>query len=269
MFAKLLKQDCKAMFKYWWILSVISFGVSIIGGLAYKIMMVRYTAHEYIQDAASAIFIFSVIAVVALPAISEIMMLIRFRKNFFSDEGYLTFTLPVNKSQLLGAKTLTAFIFSAASSVVLYLNILIMEGVEDIQVVITTIRRWANVLELIFKHFDIEMFAILIIFLLMVVVAIFLFNLFVFLCITVSNMLVKKRRLLFGLAFFYGTIIVLVLVLLFLSSNGVFDAILDAYKSDDWYPVLVFFGALCVETLLAAGIYLIELRLLDKRLNLE
>ena len=269
MFAKLLKQDCKAMFKYWWILSVISFGVSIIGGIAYKIMMVPYTAHEYIQVAAIAIFIFSVIAVVALPAISQIMMFIRFRKNFFTDEGYLTFTLPVNKSQLLGAKTLTAFIFSVASSVVLYLNILIMEGVEDIQVVITTIRRWANLFELVFKHFEIATFIALIIIFLISVVAIFLLNLFVFLCITVSNMLVKKRRLLFGLAFFYGLIMAFVLVLLFLSSNGIFEAVIGVKTGSDWYYVLVFFAVLCIEALFAAGLYLIELRLLDKRLNLE
>ena len=75
--------------------------------------------------------------------------------------------------------------------------------------------------------------------------------------------------LLFGLAFFYGTIIVLVLVLLFLSSNGIFDAVIGVKTGSDWYYVLVFFAVLCVETLLAAGLYLIELRLLDKRLNLE
>ena len=49
----------------------------------------------------------------------------RFYKSFMSDEGYLTFTLPVTTSQLLWSKLLTAGLWTIINSVVLIFCVLI------------------------------------------------------------------------------------------------------------------------------------------------
>lgn len=65
--------------------------------------------------ASIAVFGASLLATMVAPTIFGI---VRFYKNFFTGEGYLTFTLPATKKQLLFVKISTAVCFSAASAVV-------------------------------------------------------------------------------------------------------------------------------------------------------
>ncbi|MBR5272109.1 MAG: hypothetical protein IKU25_01755 [Clostridia bacterium] len=269
MFAKLLKHDCKAIFKYWWIVSVISAGVSLVAGIALSIMNVGYTAHNYIQTAAIIIFFFCFFAIILLPLVTQLLTFIRFRKNFFTDEGYLTFTLPVNKSALLGSKTLASLIFSAASGIVFFLDICIVSGVEDLDNIGNLFYEISHMFKNIFNPFEWNVFVTFILTILIGIACAVFFNLFIFLCITISNMLVKKHRLLFGLALYYGSSIVFVLILQFLSSNGIFESLMLAPVFSEWYPVLILFGVFGIIAAFCAGAYLLEVRLLDKRLNLE
>lgn len=64
--------------------------------------------------------------IVAANSGSYILLGVRFYKNFISDEGYLTFTLPVTAGQLLGSKTLSAFIWRILSTVVFIINMIIV-----------------------------------------------------------------------------------------------------------------------------------------------
>jgi len=57
-------------------------------------------------------YYFSIIAVVLVP---QIISVIRFYKNLFTDEGYLMFTLPVKTSDLLNAKLLVSFTWQLIS----------------------------------------------------------------------------------------------------------------------------------------------------------
>ena len=54
---------------------------------------------------------FTIIAIVVFTAVVIIFILQRFYKNFFTDEAYLTFTLPVSTSQNLGAKLISGFLW--------------------------------------------------------------------------------------------------------------------------------------------------------------
>ena len=66
------------------------------------------------------------IFVVATGAITALLMIYRFYKNYMTDEGYLMFTLPVNRHQLIWAKLLSALIYTAASAVAVTLSILLV-----------------------------------------------------------------------------------------------------------------------------------------------
>lgn len=60
----------------------------------------------------------SVLAIIALAAAPLIYSIIRFRRNLLSDEGYLSFTLPVTTAQHLAAKLLTTVVWGIATLIV-------------------------------------------------------------------------------------------------------------------------------------------------------
>lgn len=66
------------------------------------------------------------IFVVATGAITALLMIYRFYKNYMTDEGYLMFTLPVNRHQLIWSKLLSALLYTAASAVAVTLSILLV-----------------------------------------------------------------------------------------------------------------------------------------------
>lgn len=95
MFAKLLKYDLRAVFKYWWMAAVASAIIAALGGICISIVNVDYTKYGALQTIATLGIVLAVIGIVIFFTLSEILVLVRFYKNFYSDEGYLTFTLPV------------------------------------------------------------------------------------------------------------------------------------------------------------------------------
>ena len=270
MFSKLLKHDCRAIFKYWWIVSVASLALAAIGGLMQNITDVRYTTHYYIQAAAMIIYSFCVAGIAASPTLVKLLMFIRFRKNFFTDEGYLTFTLPVNKTELLGSKVLSSAIFSVASLLVVFVDIIVFfltgGGWKAAKSIFKVL---GDALESIFVPFEMSRFLTFLFALILFVFIIVAINLFIFLCITLANILVRRRKLLLGIGLYYSSIITFVLFMQFLSTNGVFSTVTGALVFNEWYPVVMVLCITAATVAVAFGMYLVELYLLDRKLNLE
>ena len=270
MFSKLLKQDCRAIFKYWWIVSVASFALAAIGGFMQNIMDVRYTTHYYIQAAAMIIYFFCLAGVSASPTLVKLLMFIRFRKNFFTDEGYLTFTLPVNKTELLGSKVLSSAIFSVASLLVVFVDIIVFFlTCGSWKAVRSMFREIGYFFESIFVPFEMSRFLIFLLAVILVIFIIVAINLFIFLCITLANILVRRRKLLLGIGLYYSLNITFVLFMQFLSTNGVFSTVTGAFVFNEWYPVVMVLCITAATVAVVFGMYLVELYLLDRKLNLE
>ena len=113
MLRKLLKYDMAAIKRIYTILSISVFAAAIIGALCMRFFLETAEIDEYgfFSVFALLFFIFSVIAVIGSFIVTMILVFIRFYKNFFSDEGYLTFTLPVDRKTLLRSKTCNALIW--------------------------------------------------------------------------------------------------------------------------------------------------------------
>ena len=114
MFRKLLKYDMKSVWNVWRIMAATIFGLSIVGSFVLRYIL---THAEKMFDSPGLMLMFSgfmlcaVLSFFTACAVTAIFVLIRFYKNFFTDEGYLTFTLPVKRSTLLNAKTANAMIW--------------------------------------------------------------------------------------------------------------------------------------------------------------
>ncbi len=127
MFGKCLKHDLRAIWRIWWIAAASAFGMGAVGSLAVRgiievnlhIEEVNGAAVFFLSLVLSAVAIAAFFAVVAFCVISTILVYVRFFKNFFSDEGYLTFSLPVPRRTLYLAKTVNALIWDLATLAVL------------------------------------------------------------------------------------------------------------------------------------------------------
>ena len=128
MLRKLLKYDFKSVWRVWWIAAIITLGSSVIGSFALRFFLSLTTAPGVAAESPEItfayiisliLFLFSLLAIVASVFVMEILVYWRYYKHFFSDEGYLTFTLPVSRKQLLLSKTLNAVIWTAIHAVLL------------------------------------------------------------------------------------------------------------------------------------------------------
>ena len=136
MFRKCLKYDLKALRKIWLIAAAIMLVISLLGGLGsflYINGIINMTAMESTTaDALTAMQVLTILTmimgmitlIVAIYAIAifasgtSIMLFIRYYTHFFTDQGYLTFTLPVSRKTHFWSKTVSGMIYLLASSLV-------------------------------------------------------------------------------------------------------------------------------------------------------
>ena len=128
MFAKLLKHEFKASGRLLGILSLCAVGSSIIGSilLFFLINIIESNADGIgaILGALTAGLLWFAIflALIAYSITVSIVLLYRFYKHLFSDEGYLTFTLPISTHQLLLSKILHISICAIGAVVVVFVS---------------------------------------------------------------------------------------------------------------------------------------------------
>ena len=126
MLKKLLKYDFKSVFKYWWIAALSSFVLAFAGGGSISILNSERELPLIVQPFTIIGLVLVIISFVVFAILSIILVYTRFYKNFFTDEGYLTFTLPVKRTQLLNSKLLMSVGTIFITSAVCVLNVLVM-----------------------------------------------------------------------------------------------------------------------------------------------
>lgn len=117
MFKKLIKYDFSYIAKIWWIAAVGAIGASVLGVISVSILNSTPDIHPLLAMILGFWLMLSIFTVSAAAIATQILICIRYYKHFFSDEGYLTFTLPVKRSTLLLSKTVNAVIWTALSGI--------------------------------------------------------------------------------------------------------------------------------------------------------
>lgn len=108
MLRKLLKYDFLAVWKNGWgILPVMAICTAVATAVA---NLMNSSTNYKLSVELLYIFVLMLCAfgIFGCGAVIGILLYIRFYKNFYTDEGYLTFTLPVKRSTLLISKTISA-----------------------------------------------------------------------------------------------------------------------------------------------------------------
>ena len=200
MLKKLLKYDFKYIFKYWWMGALISFLLALAGGGCIRILDSVRSFPSVVNTAAILILVLAVIGLIAFLILSVALVFVRFHKNFFTDEGYLTFTLPVKTSSLLNSKLISGVVTGLLTSIVMVVEVLIMLWSGFGNVVFKDIGK------LISRAFD-EEGAILALYifegLLIGIALTVLTTLITYICITFSRVLTKKIRVVAAIGVYY------------------------------------------------------------------
>lgn len=271
MLGKLYKYDMKGIGR---ILLPLSVGITISSFFAtvtlkFIVCFVNGELPEAIRGTVfvvmGAIFIgISVLALLAYPALSLYMAFMHYYRNFFTDEGYLTFTLPVRTSKLLLSKFLAVITTAATAACVTLLNLfmIVFFGTSpteffNIDVFVT------DDLLAFFGNLDIDVVESLA----------YAFNglsqgifsiIVVFLSITVGSIMAKKHKIVSSIAAYYVITTVTSLVMSFFSSFLDFDV--------DSFDVAVV-SMMSVNSVIYLGFavaaYVVTHYLLTNKLNLQ
>lgn len=279
MFRKLLKHDFKAVFRYWWLLLPTLPVLAFLLGLAVRYMAAyEQFANESIVFSLlmllSVLFIvFAMILISASALVSPILSLVRFYKHFYTDEGYLTFTLPVKRSTLLLSKVVNAMIFDTMYVLLMGISATILILVIDPSIFPELIRFFFGGMP-----FEIGGWVALFVFegVLLLLVADLFSNLLLFLCVTIGALIVKRAKLVVGLAIYYGVNVVLntviqIFMYLVIPTSTVLVAQFADMSLHGFLGIcaLFLFILIAAASTLALTLYSMTLGRMEKKLNLS
>ena len=290
MFRKLLKYDILSVARLWWIVALSVPAASVIGALALR-FLIDVSSSSLEPDALTIILtIFAgfvslacATAVILSGWVTIILIYVRFYKNLFSDEGYLTFTLPVSRKQILLSKTLNAFIWNFLHSILyvisLFIYLTIAPPAKEGGFIINTvafefigsgIKEIWNFIGGWSVLFSLQA---LIISLIATFMTISVFHL----SITIGSIIVKKAKIVASIGIYYGiNIAISMLFRIIYSLFGYFimpgfSVIMSsATKNEICLSVAVFITIFtCVIGIVTIILYNITQHLLERKLNLS
>ncbi len=120
MLGKLIKYDLKYGAKIFIVLHTLLWITAILGRVFF---LERIDFHAPVQPLASTLVLFFSVFILFFSAVSlatTLLIAARFYKNLFTDEGYLTWTLPASPLQQLWAKLISGAIWYIGDLVLLY-----------------------------------------------------------------------------------------------------------------------------------------------------
>ncbi|MBR3036877.1 MAG: hypothetical protein IKI54_06270 [Lachnospiraceae bacterium] len=269
MVKKLLKYDLRAVFKYLLVIYAIVLGTA---GLNRILQLFESKQVWYVISFRSSLILL-IIGIASMLLLTEILLVQRFYKNLFTNEGYLTFTLPATIHEQLWSKIFCSVICIIATVFVMFLAFLIATSGE----VFTEVMKAVNY---IFRQFlkgagalNMTFYLIegIVLFLLGAANAVMLFDT----CLTIGQ-LAKKHRVGLAVAIFFiqyfvmqilGTVFIIIEAT---KDFELFELIADAFeKNPETALHMTAIIAIAVSALLFLLYYFIMHRILKKRLNLE
>ena len=122
MLKKLFKYDFNSIKGIWWIIAIALPVISLFGAIAFRIFLERLSGGSvgFFGIIGILIFLLSLLVLFGSSAVTSIFVYYRFYKNLYTDEGYLTFTLPVKRSRILLSKTLNAIFWQSLHTILIF-----------------------------------------------------------------------------------------------------------------------------------------------------
>lgn len=280
MLKKLLKYDLKSIFKYWWIAAVSATALSVLGGFCARILVdaaseeIEIAPPAVLTVSATLLLILAIMALGAFSLISLILLFVRLYKNFFTDEAYLTFTLPVKRSTHLNSKLILGLITQFATSAVIILNaaLIIVIGFAEELFKKEVWEEFIKGLQEVLKEADVYFWIFAVEMLLISLLVSFASLLFIYACITFASMITKKAKIITAIGIYYGATGIVSFVVQMIYLFGIDNIITLIDKLPDnlegLVVVLIALVVLLFVAMICALLYTFEHWMLDRKLNL-
>ena len=255
MFAKLLKMEFRSTWNVLGILCLSLVGAGLLGGLATRYLEGASAPKQWLEILCVLVITAAVLFFVVCGAAALIVQIVRFYRSRFTDEGYLTFTLPVTTHQILLSSFITSAVNLIAIGAVAVVSFVLMGlcVVPDFEVLREGIHvLWQEFPEL-WARFT-QAFGLLL------VNAIVAFSnelILIMLAVTIGSLVAKKHKILAAVAFYY------ILHVVDLTFTGV-SMVKLAESPDSLLGLLAI-----VNLIIAVAGYFLMYFLVDKKLNLN
>lgn len=280
MLKKLIKYENKSVSK---ILVPLIIGVIVLSLISSLMLMVtnklsynyvesssQFTPLKLLQTITGVMTTFTFIAIAASVFISLFILLQRYYKNFFGDEGYLTFTLPVKTEQLTLAKFITALLWllvvGAAIIISIFIFILFSSAPEGSFINAEIFNEIWNFFSSL-KYLDFQSALSLIEWIIFAFVAMASTVMTMYFAITIGSQKAKKHKVLGSILAYYliNIIVSTVAMVIMVSFVTVISVNNTAFYFLNLMPLLfiLLYGALF------AMMYIINNKILKTKLNLE
>lgn len=274
MLGKLLKHDFKALFKYWWIAAIISLGLGVAAGFSIPIAISENDIPPILRVSTIIAIFVAIMGIGVFSAFSVVMIFIRFYKNLFTDEGYLTFTLPVKRASILNSKLISAVLFTIATSFIIFTAILtaLLIGFSSEIFTVRFLNGLRDTVLEIYNFTGAYIYIYIVAAVLLYISVTTLSTLFLFNCITFASTITKKARVITSIAIYYvaNSVFTSVLQILYLFSGSYIADKMDTLSENMYNPIisLILLCALVFVALINGILYTIEYYMLDRKLNL-
>ncbi len=218
MLRKALKYDVRSIMRIFCIIALSTVAISVVGTFGFRFgapLIMREELLPYILGVISVLFYgISKISVYVSAAFIVILIYYRFYKNFFTDEGYLTFTLPVKRKTLLLSKLINVGIFTVlqlvVSGICFAVDALFAVAPENGAFVNT---EWIDEIILFFRVIfggsGAWAVAYVVEILLLIIMSSFFSISLMFFCITFGSVIAKRAKILAAIGLYYGINLVL------------------------------------------------------------
>lgn len=213
---------------------------------------------------------------IAVSVIAPIAInVIRFYKNMYSNEGYLTFSLPVSNHAHLLTKILTGAIFEVLGIIIAIITVLIaFASIKEFWIGIANF--FTEIYDAIVSINGVHIIFYLLEIIILIVISLVSSPLIYYTCVSLGQ-LGKKNRIVLAVLIYYGfTIAVQIIssfgmvILSILGMNGFFDPLSNFI---DLHPYASIHIGLILSIIFSAGVscllYFANYKLMTNKLNLE
>lgn len=246
---------------------IILLGVALMGRI---IQIFETDSWVYTTVSTSASIAYAV-AIAAALGLTVLFCIVRYYKNMFSGEGYLTLTLPVTYGQHLRVKLGAALVTTLVTVVAVLLSLLVFLTTDW---VVELWKAGVFILKDLAKALGTHTGFYIVEFILLILAAVVEQILFYYMCISLGQTF-RKNRILAAIGIYYGIYLltqVLATVLIIILSLEILplEAIFRWIELHQFAAVHVFLlGGTAIVSLVSLGLYHVSRWVLHKRLNLE
>lgn len=266
MFSKLLKHEWRATAPTLGILNLAVLGTSVLAALLLRSQELQYDGpFAVIID---IVMTFAIIAAVVCALAAEVVLLVRFYKSRFTDQGYLTFTLPVSSHQIFLSSALNMLIWTVISGIVVISSYILFCVIGIGDVLVDIYEEFDGILGQIAPEFNYTWAVIV-----QLVTAIPYGIVTSLTCITVGSVVAKKHKLLGAFASYYALNLIASTISTTLT-NALHVSSMDYLLSSSFEQMCeimvkqIMWITVPMQLVLTVGGYILSTQLMKKKLNL-